>query len=91
MVRLKLFLTAMLFAILLMTSNISQAASYSDAMRLGILPVTKAAAVSADLQLDDTEIATGAIYDGLSICDDFNLLSRTDVDKFKNMNLQHKV
>ena len=50
-------------------------------MRLGILPVFKAAAVSADLTLDDTEIATGVIYEGMTICEDFEILSRTDVDK----------
>ena len=50
-------------------------------MRLGILPVFKAAAVSADLTLDDTEIATGVIYAGMTNCADFEILSRTDVDK----------
>ena len=53
----------------------------SGAMRLGILPVTKASTVSANLTFEDMEIATSAIYAGLSNCPDFELLSRTDVDK----------
>ena len=56
-------------------------AASSGAMRLGILPVFKASSVSANMTLDDTEIATSAIYAGLSNCPDFELLSRTDVDK----------
>lgn len=56
-------------------------AASSGAMRLGILPVFKAAAVSAELTLDDTEIATGVIYAGMLNCPDFEVLSRTDVDK----------
>ena len=56
-------------------------AASSGAMRLGILPVTKASSVSANLTFEDMEIATSAIYAGLSNCPDFELLSRTDVDK----------
>ena len=56
-------------------------AESSGAMRLGILPVTKASTVSANLTFEDMEIATSAIYEGLSNCSDFELLSRTDVDK----------
>ena len=56
-------------------------AASSGAMRLGILPVFKASSVSANMTLDDTEIATSSIYAGLSNCPDFELLSRTDVDK----------
>ena len=75
----KFFVTIFFFSVLAVTSNCL--ASSSGAMRLGILPVFKAAAVSADLTLDDTEIATGVIYAGMTNCADFEILSRTDVDK----------
>ncbi len=76
----KKFFTAIIFMIICAAST-NCFASTSGAMRLGILPVFKAASVSANLTLDDTEIATSAIYAGLSNCPDFELLSRTDVDK----------
>ena len=69
-----------MFLIICAASTVCLAAP-SGAMRLGILPVFKAAAVSADLTLDDTEIATGVIYAGMTNCPDFEILSRTDVDK----------
>ena len=50
-------------------------------MRLGILPVFKASTVSANLTLEDMEVATGVIYEGMTNCADFEILSRTDVDK----------
>ena len=53
----------------------------SAEMRLGILPVFKAATVSANLTAEDLEIATGTIYEGMINCGDFEILSRTDVDK----------
>ena len=73
-------LSATIFFAICAVSTLCLAAP-SGAMRLGILPVFKAAAVSADLTLDDTEIATGVIYEGMTICEDFEILSRTDVDK----------
>ncbi len=76
----KKFLSAMIMLIICAASTVSFAAP-SGAMRLGILPVFKAATVSADLTLDDTEIATGVIYAGMTNCADFEILSRTDVDK----------
>ena len=76
----KRFLSATMFLVICAVSTVCLAAP-SGAMRLGILPVFKAAAVSADLTLDDTEIATGVIYAGLTNCEDFEILSRTDVDK----------
>ena len=77
---LKRFFVTIIFFVIFAASAICFAAP-SDAMRLGILPVFKAAAVSADLTLDDTEIATGVIYAGMTNCVDFEILSRTDVDK----------
>ena len=53
----------------------------SGAMRLGILPVVKASTVTANLTAEDLEIATGIIYEGMANCGDFEILSRTDVDK----------
>ena len=53
----------------------------SGAMRLGILPVLKASSVSANLTANDMEIATSTIYAGMINCADFELISRTDVDK----------
>ena len=79
----KILLT-MLCAVFILTSATCQAAYSSGAMRLGVLPVFKAAAVSADLTLDDTEIATSVIYSGMANFEDFELLSRTDVDKVVN-------
>lgn len=76
----KKFFSAIILMMICATSANCFAAS-SGAMRLGILPVFKAASVSANLSLEDTEIATSAIYAGLSNCPDFELLSRTDVDK----------
>lgn len=80
----KKFLAAVTFpiicAVVLLLSNGAEAAP-SGAMRLGILPVFKAAAVSADLTLDDTSIATDKIYEGMTNCIDFEILTRTDVDK----------
>ena len=76
----KKFLAAIIFLIIC-AANVNCLAAPSGAMRLGILPVFKAAAVSADLTLDDTEIATGVIYAGMTNCADFEILSRTDVDK----------
>ena len=76
----KKFFTAIIFLIICAACTNCFAAS-SGAMRLGILPVFKASSVSANMTLDDTEIATSAIYAGLSNCPDFELLSRTDVDK----------
>ena len=76
----KKFFTAIIFLIICAAST-SVFAEPSGAMRLGILPVFKAATVSADLTLEDTEIATGVIYAGMANCPDFEILSRTDVDK----------
>lgn len=76
----KKFLSAIILLIICASSTLCFAAS-SGAMRLGILPVTKASTVSANLTFEDMEIATSAIYAGLSNCPDFELLSRTDVDK----------
>ena len=53
----------------------------SGAMRLGILPVFKASSVSSSLSPNDAEIATSAIYAGMINCADFELISRTDVDR----------
>lgn len=75
----KKFFTAIILLIICAAS--ANCFASSGAMRLGILPVFKAASVSANLSLEDTEIATSAIYAGLSNCPDFELLSRTDVDK----------
>ena len=74
----KFLITTLALMIFALTATCS---AQSGAMRLGILPVFKAAAVSADLTLDDTEIATGVIYAGMINCPDFEILSRTDVDK----------
>ena len=74
----KFLITTLALMIFALTATCS---AQSGAMRLGILPVFKAAAVSADLTLDDTEIATGIIYAGMVNCPDFEILSRTDVDK----------
>ena len=74
----KFFITTLALMIFALTATCS---AQSGAMRLGILPVFKAAAVSADLTLDDTEIATDVIYAGMVNCPDFEILSRTDVDK----------
>ena len=76
----KKFLSAIIFMLICAAGTNCFAAS-SGAMRLGILPVTKASSVSANLTFEDMEIATSAIYAGLSNCPDFELLSRTDVDK----------
>mgnify|MGYP002624210397 CR=1 FL=1 len=76
----KKFLSATIFLLICAATTICFAEP-GGAMRLGILPVFKAATVSADLTLDDTEIATGAIYAGMTNCADFEILSRTDVDK----------
>lgn len=77
---LKRFFVMIIFSVIFAASTICFAAP-SGAMRLGILPVFKAAVVSADLTLDDTEIATSVIYAGMTNCEDFEILSRTDVDK----------
>ena len=76
----KKFLAAIIFFIIC-AANMNCFAESNGAMRLGILPVFKAATVSADLTLDDTEIATSVIYAGMTNCADFEILSRTDVDK----------
>ena len=76
----KKFFVAIIALVICAASTMCFAQS-SGAMRLGILPVFKAAAVSADLTLDDTEIATGIIYAGMTNCPDFEILSRTDIDK----------
>ena len=75
----KFFATIIVFAIF--AASTMCFAQSSGAMRLGILPVFKATSVSANLTLDDTEIATGVIYAGMTNCADFEILSRTDVDK----------
>lgn len=69
-----------IFLIICAASTICFAAP-GGAMRLGILPVFKASTVTANLRSADLEIVTGTIYEGMINCGDFEVLSRTDVDK----------
>ena len=55
----KKFFVTTIFLAIFAVSTVCLASS-GGSMRLGILPVFKAAAVSADLTLDDTEICYGS-------------------------------
>lgn len=75
----KIFST--ILALMILAASATCLAESNGAMRLGILPVFKASSVSANLRPEDLEIATSAIYAGMAGCPDFEILSRTDVDK----------
>ena len=57
------------------------AAYNNNPMRLGVLPVFKAAAVSSDITLEDTKMATNRIFEDLLMCDDFELLEREEMER----------
>ena len=69
-----------LITLIICAASVCSAES-SGAMRLGILPVFKASSVSGSLSPNDAEIATSTIYAGMINCADFELISRTDVDR----------
>lgn len=75
----KIFATVL--AVLICAASAVCSAHSSGAMRLGILPTVKASSVSANLTPNDLEVATSVIYAGMINCADFELISRTDVDR----------